>query len=299
MSEDESGPDGTETFGPTGAASASAAHHAMLRVEYDGAPFRGWSRQPQALTVEGCILEACAVLGLAVRSLRCAGRTDAGVHATGQIVSLAYDGSVPVDRLARAINSQLHPAVSVLAATPCSARFDARTSAASRAYEYRVLVRAARSPMRAARTLHHPRHLDLDLLDSAARAVLGQHDFTAFTPAKTQHVFFHRTVMESRWTPRADELVYGIRANAFLRHMVRILVGNMLAVGRGDMPLERFTSLLCGAARSDAHHTAPPHALCLVHVDYDVLTGRERTAREATAAPGEDPDRENRARSRG
>jgi tRNA pseudouridine38-40 synthase len=237
-------------------------------LEYEGVGYRGWSRQPGLPSIEGALLEAAAALQLGDVSMRVAGRTDSGVHASAQVVSFAYTGPIPPDRIGHALNSVLPSEIAVLSCEEASPEFDARASARSRSYEYRVLQRDARSPMRARRALHHPRPLDRQLLDAAAQLVVGQHDFTAFTPAETLHVFFHRTVYDSHWEERGDELVYCITANAFLRHMVRVIMGSMLAVGRGDWELERFAALFEGAPRSDAHHTAPPHALCLVSVEY-------------------------------
>lgn len=255
-----------------------AAHHtARLLIEYDGTNFRGWSRQPEKRTIEGELRAALARLRGDVHELRCAGRTDAGVHATGQVASLAYDGPVPPGRLAAALNGELPGDLAIVDARPCDPQFDARAHALSRAYEYRVLTRRTPSPVRAGQVLFHPQPLDLDLLQRAAALVEGRHDFTAFTPTQTKHVFFHRTVLASSWSRRGDELVYEVRANAFLRHMVRILVGTMLAVGRGDRPLDSFATLLDGAPRSEAHHTAPAHALVLADVEY--------AAEDAVSAP--------------
>lgn len=243
-------------------------HHVRLTLEYDGGPFYGWSRQPGASTIEGALLTACARLRMDLDKLRCAGRTDAGVHASAQVVSLSYSGPVPPERLAPALSQHLPQAVSVLEVVPCAELFDARAHALSRAYEYRVLTRQARAPLRAPRVLHHPRPLSRELLDEAAALILGKHDFSAFTPSRTAHVFFHRTVLESRWERHGDELRYTIRANAFLRHMVRILMGTMLAVGRGDWDPARLAALLEGTTRDQAHQTAPPHGLCLFDVEY-------------------------------
>lgn len=245
-----------------------STQYGRLVVEYDGSEFRGWARQPDYRTVQGELTRAFDHLDLAVERMRCAGRTDAGVHAAHQVVSIAYDGLVPVERLALALNQSLPDDVAVVSSEACDRVFDARAHARSRAYEYRVLARRTPSPLRAHRVLFHPRRLDRARLDAAAAAALGQHDFTAFTPKETSHTYFHRTVMESRWEDRGDELVYCIRANAFLRHMVRVIIGSMLAVGRGDWELEQFVELLDGATRDNAHNTALPHALCLTDVDY-------------------------------
>jgi len=205
-------------------------------------------------------------------AVRVAGRTDAGVHATGQVVSVATDAGIAPGRLLRALAGLLPPDLAVRAVEVAPAGFDARADARSRAYEYRLL-RAAPSPLRRGRVLHHPWPLDADRMAAAAAAVEGRHDFRAFTPTDTQHVFFHRTVVRCRWEERGDELVLGVEADAFLRHMVRILVGSLLLVGRGRRDADWLAGLLEGAPRAAAGPTAPAHALTLVGVRYDGATG--------------------------
>ncbi len=259
--------------------------HALLHVEYDGTPFHGWTRQPGGLTtIEGELLAAFDTVRCEGVRLRCAGRTDAGVHATAQVVDARYLGTIEPERLSRALSGNVRPELVVVASCAAPEGFDARGDATSRAYEYRVLTRAERSPMRARCVLHHPRRLDRELLDQAAGLVRGRHRFTAFTPSRTGHVFFERTILESRWIERGDELVYQVRANAFLRHMVRVLVGTMLAVGRGDCSLDELQAMLDGAPRSDAFETAPPQGLCLVDVTWEPVEG-------LAPAPGWRPDR--------
>ena len=124
------------------------------------------------------------------------------------------------------------------------------------------------SALRQARVLHHPGALDPGGLRAAASLVVGRHDFRAFTPTRTEHVFFERTIARCAWAERDDELVLEVEADAFLRHMVRVLVGTMLLVGRGAWPIERFAALLGGAPRAAAGRTAPPHPLTLVAVRY-------------------------------
>lgn len=254
---------------------ARTAQHAVLRVEYDGGSFAGWSRQPGALaTVEQELATAFERLGCLDVHLRCAGRTDAGVHASAQVVDVRYIGSVPPDRLAVALVAPLPATIAVVDAGEAPAGFDARGDATSRAYEYRVLQRATPSALRAGRVLHHPRPIDRALLDQAAAAVLGQHHFRAFTRRRTEHRYFDRTVVASRWFTRGDELVYEIRANSFLRRMVRMLVGSMLAVARGEITLEQFVALLDEPGDSDtARTTAPSHGLCLVDVTWEPIAG--------------------------
>jgi tRNA pseudouridine38-40 synthase len=238
-----------------------------LDIEYDGAAFAGWAVQPGLRTIEDAVVSGLATVLREDVRLSTAGRTDAGVHATGQVASTTITSDMPPRRLLRALPAVLPDDVSVRAVTEMPPTFDARRDAITRRYEYRILV-APRSPLRRGRVLLQPGSLDLDALNAAAARVVGQHDFRAFTPSQTQHVFFARTVTICRWDMRGDELVLTIEANAFLRHMVRILVGTMLLVGRGLWDAERLEPLLRGAPRGAAGPTALPHALTLVGVTY-------------------------------
>jgi tRNA pseudouridine38-40 synthase len=197
-------------------------------------------------------------------SLTVAGRTDAGVHALGQVAS--YDGPPP--RLT-GVNALLPGEVAVLAAEPAPEDFDARRSARSRTYCYRVLARSAPSPFERGRALHWPYPVDRDALDACAQALAGEHDFTAFTPTETDHVRFRRVVLEAAWRAGGDGVLeFWIEADAFMRQMNRVLVGTMLEVAEGRRTLESFTRLLQGAHRRDAGVTAPAHGLYLARVRY-------------------------------
>ena len=239
-----------------------------IDLEYDGAGFAGWAAQPGRRTVEGCLRRALEPLLAPDYGLAVAGRTDAGVHASGQVASVAGATVVDPDRLAEALRARLPEDISIGAVRRARDGFDARHDAVGRRYEYRVLG-GSRSALRRDRVLVHPGRLDPDALAAAARATVGQHDFRAFTPTRTQHVFFDRTVTDCTWTVRGDELVLSIEADAFLRHMVRVLVGSQLLVGRGAWSPERYAGLLKGAPRGAAGPTAPAHALTLVGVTYD------------------------------
>ena len=241
----------------------------ILRIvlEYDGAGFSGWAAQPGLRTVEGVLRDALETLLRGPVELSVAGRTDAGVHASGQVASVATAGELAPGRVLRGLAGLLPPDVAARAVEEAPPGFDARRDARARAYEYRVLC-GPPSPLRRDRVLHHPARLDAEAMDRAAALVVGRHDFRAFTPTRTEHVFFHRTVTRCAWRRRGDELVLEIEADAFLRHMVRVLAGTMLLVGRGAWAPERLGALLEGAPRGAAGPTAPAHPLTLVAVRY-------------------------------
>jgi tRNA pseudouridine38-40 synthase len=267
-----------------------------LTLQYDGTGFAGWARQPGLRTVQEEVERGLrTILGETASderplTLTVAGRTDRGVHAWGQVASYAHEAVDPWR-----LNALLPQDISILTAEPVGAGFDARRDAVSRTYCYRLLTRRSRDVFDRRYALWWPRDLDRDALDACARALLGAHDFTAFTPTDTDHVRFEREVLAVEWRRRpaasagegavgegavgggavgevraacADALELWITADTFMRHMVRILVGTMLEVAGGRRTLEDFTSLLQGRPRAQAGPTAPAHGLALAAVAY-------------------------------
>jgi len=239
-----------------------------LDIEYDGSGFVGWARQPGQRTVQSELEVALETVLRERVELTVAGRTDAGVHAWGQVASFETVADVPGD-LVRRLNGVTADDVAVIAAAPAPAGFDARGDAVSRSYCYRLLSRRPSSPFERGRALWWPHWIDREGLDACAAALLGRHDFTAFTPTQTDHVRFERDILAASWREEGDEiLAFRITADAFMRNMVRILVGTQLEVASGRRTLDSFKQLLHGASRPEAGETAPPHGLYLESVSY-------------------------------
>lgn len=235
----------------------------ILTIEYDGTPFRGWAVQPGLPTVEAALRQALHETFASVESLAVAGRTDTGVHALGQVASVDVEGGPPLERAAAALNPRLPDEITVLSAVEAPSGFHARHSARSRSYRYRIFTRTSASPFEVHRSWWLPRPLDEEALAAAAAALVGKHDFRAFTPAQTQHKTFSRVVERAEWMRRGDHLDFEITAESYLRHMVRSLVGTMV-----DAPAA-IPGLLASRARSEARATAPPWGLYLVSVAYE------------------------------
>ena len=238
-------------------------------VEYDGADFVGWAAQPGARTVEGELSEALSTVLRQPVKLSVAGRTDAGVHASGQVVSFDADTDLLPARISYKASAVLPKDLALRRCVAAPDGFDARRDARSRSYEYRVVNDEIRSPLKRRRSSYVARPLDFGLLRETARLVEGTRDFRAFTPSRTYHVRFERVVTESRWTRSGDLLTYSITADSFLYGMVRSLVGTMLEVADGKRDIEGFGRLLSGAHRSEAGPAAPSQGLTLVGVGYD------------------------------
>ncbi|MCT2587297.1 tRNA pseudouridine(38-40) synthase TruA [Actinophytocola gossypii] len=250
-----------------------------MDIAYDGTEFSGWARQPDRRTVCGILEDTMSMVLRQDVRLTVAGRTDAGVHALGQVAHCdLHDPGAFRDRLTRALPAD----VRVTAVTPAHPAFDARFSALRRHYVYRIRDEPwAANPLRRTDTVTWPRRLDLDAMNEAAAGLMGEHDFVAFCKRREGATTI-RELQRLTWTRDADGvLVAAVSADAFCHSMVRSLVGAMTAVGEGRRPADWPASLLTATERANAVTVAPAHGLTLVAVDYppdDELAARaERT----------------------
>lgn len=241
-------------------------------VAYDGTDFSGFAAQPNqpgVRTVGGVLTDAIAKVLRGNVELACAGRTDAGVHAWGQVVSFATDDEPDLVRLQQAVNSMLGPEVVVRACEKADAQFDARHGARWRAYRYAVLNRPVTDPFRDRFVWWVPEPLDLRVLRLAADPFVGEHDFTAFCRKGPEGSSLTRRVLESHWVDEGDGLLrYEIRANAFCWQMVRAIVGTLVDVGSGKKRPGDIMGVLRSRDRQAAGQLAPPRGLCLWEVGY-------------------------------
>ncbi|MGD9763360.1 MAG: tRNA pseudouridine(38-40) synthase TruA [Candidatus Binatia bacterium] len=241
--------------------------HYRLFIEYDGTDFHGWQLQPGARTVQGELEAAVARLFGAPARVAAAGRTDAGVHACGQVATFRVDADVSPDVVSRALNALTAADLVVRAADVVADEFDPRRAARQRCYVYRIWNRREPSPFWRRYAWHVPYLLDLALMNRAAAELLGEHDFSSFRAAGCEAAGPVRRVLRSEVRQEGALLCYEIAATAFLRHMVRNIAGTLVEVGgaRRDADL---TPLLAARDRTQAGITAPAHGLCLQHVAY-------------------------------
>jgi tRNA pseudouridine38-40 synthase len=253
-----------------------------LTVCYDGSRFVGWQRQADGVSIQGLLEEALSRFEGGSVHVQGAGRTDAGVHAFGQVASAQVTCAHTTDVLLRGVNACLPPDVRVTNVEDAAPDFHARFSARSKTYWYLLRNAPLVNPFERAYVWHIPEPLDLSAMRGAADVLVGTHDFSPFRSAGSEVRNSVRTVTQSvvqhvvgplmPFMPAGGDrslLAYQICANGFLRHMVRAIVGTLVDIGRGRRDVASMTTLLAGASRADAGATAPPHGLYLVRVDYD------------------------------
>jgi tRNA pseudouridine38-40 synthase len=239
-----------------------------LTLEYDGTNYSGWQLQPRHDSVQGRIEAALARIFAEPVRVFGSGRTDAGVHARGQVASISIPRPFDADELQRALNSILPADIVVHDITAAPDGFDPRRAARSRVYEYRVLNREIASAFeyRYSWLVRDP--LDIAAMNCAARMFVGEHDFAAFRSLGTEVRTTVRRVTSSEWTSDGEVLIYRVEANSFLRHMVRAMVAAMVDVGRGKLTADKVATILAGRDRQAAPANAPPGGLYLVEVRY-------------------------------
>jgi tRNA pseudouridine38-40 synthase len=256
-----------------------------LILSYDGADFAGWQVQPGRATIQGALASAIGRLTGENVLPQGSGRTDAGVHALAQVASFPSASAIPCENWTRALNHLLPPSIRVLETSAVPPEFHARKSTRAKTYSYRIFRGDVCPPFLARYRWHYPYPLDESALSAAATLVVGKHDFTSFAavdperlqrmaspenaeaPSPTSNV---RTIFSSHWTrnPSDDDLIYTVRGDGFLHHMVRNLVGTFLLVGKGTLSADDLRRILHARDRAAAGPTAPPSGLFLVAVEY-------------------------------
>jgi tRNA pseudouridine38-40 synthase len=248
-----------------------------LTLAYDGTDFYGWQVQPGRATIQGTLAEALERVTGASGIPQGAGRTDAGVHALGQVAASTVLAPIPARNLVVALNDALPSAIRVLSVEEVAPDFHPRACAKSKTYRYRILRAEICPPFVARYVWHHPYPCDEAAIIAAAPLIEGTHDFTSFAavdPDRSERLANQeasniRTIVSSRWSRQGDEFIYTVTGNGFLHHMVRNLVGTFLLIGRGTLKPESLSEILAARNRSsNPGATAPPQGLYLVNVEY-------------------------------
>jgi len=240
-----------------------------LTLAYDGTDYVGWQRQATGVSIQGLLEDALREFGDRDVAVAGAGRTDAGVHALGQVASCSLDRSIETATLVRALNHKLPPDVRVRAAREMPAGFHARFDAHHKTYRYRLWTASVFSPFQRRYAWHLPGALDVGAMRAAARLVEGTHDFAAFQGQGSDTPSTRRTIAKFAIADCGSRIHFQVEGNGFLRHMVRTLVGTLVEIGRGRRDPQWIGEVLASRQRAQAGLTAPPHGLFLVRVDYD------------------------------
>lgn len=240
-----------------------------LLIAYEGTNYKGWQRQENTPTIQGTIETALTdIIGRSIQ-IRGASRTDAGVHAQGQVASFAVESPIPDHAFATVLNGRLPADIVVKSSERVPPEFDPSRDPLGKTYIYRIYTGRAREVQLFRRRWHYPHELDATAMNDAAAVLLGTHDFRAYASAKDSRDNFVRTVFAARaWRIGDDEVDFEITADRFLYHMVRNIVGTAVEIGRGRWPVAKAAEILAGRDRTQAGPTAPPEGLCLMNIEY-------------------------------
>jgi len=240
-----------------------------LVIEYDGTNYQGWQVQPKGPTIQGVIEEKLSLITGEEVNLIGSGRTDAGVHALGQVASFKTQSQMDGRSIQRALNSLLPTDIVIKKVEEVEEDFHARKQSKSKIYEYRILNRPIRSAFHRGYAWHIPQKLNLKEMEKAAQSLIGEHDFSSFRSVGTPMRTSIRRVIRVEWKRERDGLVrFEIEANGFLKQMVRAIVGTLIEVGKGKICSEEFRRILESRDRKTAGPTAPAHGLFLKEVKY-------------------------------
>ena len=259
-----------------------------MLIEYDGSGFRGWQSQTGGDTVQDAVEAALSVVADAPTRVVCAGRTDTGVHALGQVVHFDTDAKRPLSAWVRGVNAHMPESIAVLQAQTVAHDFHARFSATARHYRYLLLNRPQRPGVSHHRVGWYHRPLDVDRMQTAAEWAIGEHDFSAFRSSECQAKSPVRTIHHLTIRRQHDLCIVDVSANAFLHHMVRNLIGTLIAVGTGKEEPVWMRELLTGGDRSLAAPTFSPAGLYLTRVDYDPRWNMKVGAGETASIHGQE-----------
>jgi tRNA pseudouridine38-40 synthase len=239
-----------------------------LILEYDGTNYHGWQIQPNLPTIQGILASTIRKVAQHDVNVTGAGRTDAGVHALGQVANFTTSARLSVEEWLRALNGLLPPDIAVLSVDAVPDTFHSRFDAKSKLYRYLLLTRVHRSALSRSKVLHYPHPLDLDAMEAAAHALIGTHDCSSFQGSPTDQENPVCTITRLTVDRFGDEVIFEVEANRFLKQMVRNIVGTLLEVGRGKLKVGDVAEILASKDRTKAGPTAPAHGLYLVRVDY-------------------------------
>ncbi len=252
---------------PSGASSPSV-RTIRLTISYDGTAYCGWETQRNGLAIQPVVEDALFAILRERIAIVGSGRTDAGVHALGQVASFATTSNLTPRKLRLGMNAVLPRDISILEVAEVPSAFHARFSAVSKTYRYTILNAPARRPLERHREYHFPQALDVSAMQVAAATLVGTHDFRAFAKEAARRRNCVRTILRATVLGQAPRIEIELHGTGFLYNMVRIITGTLIEVGLCRRPVTTFTEVLGGKARADAGYTVPPHGLCLMSVDY-------------------------------